>query len=127
MGRQYLGCIGKQDNGQVAVVPGLSQDKHYCPVAIQLFMPRSWDEDFHRRKKARIPDHIHHQSKPEMALQIIRNLKAQGVKFDYIGFEALYGSSFELIESLDQDMLSFIGDVKENVHLFIEKPIFTTP
>jgi SRSO17 transposase len=127
VGRQYLGCIGKQDNGQVAVVGGLSQEHHYCPVDVALFMPESWDEDLLRRNKAKIPDHIHHQTKPQMALQMILDMKRREIPFDYVGFDALYGSSFELIESLDKQEIRFIGDVKQNVHVHLTKPNFVLP
>jgi SRSO17 transposase len=62
VGRQYLGCIGKHDNGQVAVVAGLSSGKYYCPIDVALFMPKSWQDDHIRRKKAKIPENIQHQS-----------------------------------------------------------------
>ncbi len=127
VGRQYLGCIGKHDNGQVAVVAGLSHGKHYCPVDVALFMPESWQDDHQRKKKAKIPDHIHHRTKPQMALQMIRALKQRGVSFDYLGFDALYGSSFELIESLNNEDLPFIGDVRDNVLIYLDEPVFSIP
>ena len=101
VGRQYLGCIGKQDNGQVAVVAGLSQGRHYCPIDERLFMPESWQDDHYRRKKAKIPDHISYQTKPQMALLMVEDLKKRGVGFDYLAFDALYGSSFDFIDSLN--------------------------
>lgn len=125
--RQYLGCIGKHDNGQVAVVAGLSQGKYYCPVNAQLFMPESWQEDHQRRKKAKIPDHIHHKTKPQMALEMVMDMKNRDIHFDYLGFDALYGSSFELIETLDQKGIPFIGDVRDNIKIYLDKPVFTIP
>jgi len=127
VGRQYLGCIGKHDNGQVAVVAGLSQDRHYCPVDVRLFMPESWEDDHQRRRKAKIPDHIHHRTKPQMALQMALDFKRRGIGFDYLGFDALYGSSFDLIETLDKEGISFIGDVKDNVRVYLTKPGFAIP
>src|SRR5690606_2117978 len=38
VGRQYLGCIGTHDNGQVAVASALSVGQFYCPIDIRLFM-----------------------------------------------------------------------------------------
>ena len=127
VGRQYLGCIGKHDNGQVAVVAGLSQGRNYCPVDVGLFMPESWQDDHLRRKKAKIPHHIHHQTKPQMALQMIKDFKQRGTRFDYLGFDALYGSSFDFIESLNNEGLLFIGDVKENVRIYLKEPLFAIP
>ncbi|MBW3545864.1 MAG: IS701 family transposase [Bacteroidetes bacterium] len=127
VGRQYLGCIGKHDNGQVAVVAGLSQGSHYCPIDVQLFMPKKWEDDHERRKKAKIPDYIRHRTKPQMALQMILGLKGRGLDFDYLGFDSLYGSSFELIESLNSEGVLFIGDVKENIRVYLEEPVFAVP
>ena len=127
VGRQYLGCIGKHDNGQVAVVAGLSTGKHYCPVDLSLFMPESWQDDQIRRLKAKVPDHITHQSKPKMALEMIRDLKANNIKFNYVGFDALYGSSFSLIENLDNEGIAFIGDIKENIQISTRPITFTLP
>jgi SRSO17 transposase len=41
VGQQYIGAIGKNDNGQVAVAAGLSSTEFYCPVSMELFMPAS--------------------------------------------------------------------------------------
>jgi len=127
VGRQYLGCIGKQDNGQVAVVSGLSQGHYYSPIDIKLFMPESWQDDHIRRKQAKIPANIMHQSKPQMALEMIKTLQMKGVKFDYVGFDALYGSSIGLLQALDDDGVSFIGDARDNLKVYLNHPCFSIP
>jgi SRSO17 transposase len=127
VGRQYLGSIGKHDNGQVAVVGGLSQGVHYCPVVAELFMPKSWEEDPERRKKAGVPDHVVHRTKPQMALEIILKQREKGTRFDFVGFDALYGSSMAMIDSLEDNGVPFIGDIKENMHVFRENPSFGFP
>jgi len=127
VGRQYLGCLGKQDNGQVAVVAGLSSGAHYCPVDIELFMPQSWQEDINRRLKAKIPCSIAHRSKPEMALTMIEKLKLRSINFNYVGFDALYGSSYPLLKALDKIHVKFIGDVRENINMSLEPITFSLP
>ena len=127
VGRQYLGCLGKQDNGQVAVVAGLSAGNHYSPVAVELFMPKNWEGDIDRRRKAGIPDHIMHRSKPDMALEMILFLRSKGVGFDYVGFDALYGSSTPLISALDIAAIPFIGDVRENIMVYLSEPKISVP
>ena len=127
VGRQYLGSIGKQDNGQVAVVGGLSQGVHYCPIVAELFMPESWEDDTERRKKAGIPDHIRHSTKPEMALKMILKQREKGTHFDFVGFDALYGSSMAIVSSLVANGIYFLGDIKENMHAFLEEPSFGFP
>lgn len=127
VGRQYLGCIGKHDNGQVAVVAGLSSQHHYCPVDVRLFMPESWQEDTVRREKAKIPPNIVHQTKPQIALEMIRRIRDQGIGFDYTVFDTLYGISTAFITALDQEAIPFIGDVKDNMLIYTTPPVFAIP
>jgi SRSO17 transposase len=51
--RQYLGCIGKPDNGQVGGVAALNSEEFYTPIHMELFMPETWQDDADRRSKAR--------------------------------------------------------------------------
>ncbi len=48
---QYLGCLGKTDNGQVMVASGLSKGKQPVPIDMRLFMPKKWEGDDAKRKK----------------------------------------------------------------------------
>ena len=112
--RQYLGCIGKTDNGQVAVSAGLSQAKHYAPIDMQLFMPKEWEDDSVRRKKCNIPEEEKHRSKPEIAKEMIGQALKKGVKFDYVNFDALYGNATFLLEYLIDTQVDFIGDIRSD-------------
>lgn len=112
--RQYLGCIGKTDNGQVAVAAGLSQGIHYTPIDMRLFMPKSWESDSLRRKKCNIPKDQQHHTKPEMAQQIIEQARLKGVKFDYVNFDALYGNATFLLNYLVDNHIDFIGDIRSD-------------
>jgi SRSO17 transposase len=127
VGRQYLGCIGKNDNGQVAVVAGLSQDEFYCPITAELFMPESWNNDNERRDKCGIPESIQHKTKPTMALEMILASKKNNVKFDFVNFDALYGSSIQLLDSLVQNNILFMGDTRENIKVYQQDPLFYYP
>ncbi|WP_322874206.1 IS701 family transposase [Aquimarina sp. ERC-38] len=112
--RQYLGCIGKTDNGQVAVAAGLSQGINYAPIDMRLFMPKEWDCDSLRRDKCNIPKDQKHCSKPEIAWQIIEQAKIKGVAFDYVNFDALYGNATFLLDYLIGARIDFIGDIRSD-------------
>lgn len=114
VGRQYLGCIGKTDNGQVAVAAGLSQGNNYAPVDLRLFMPKEWESDTRRRKKCNIPEDQKHSSKPEMAQKIIEQALSKGIKFDFVNFDALYGNATFLLDYLVDNTIDFIGDIRSN-------------
>ncbi len=127
VGRQYLGCIGKHDNGQVAVVAALSSQDFYTPVDIELFMPQDWQEDHKRRQKANIPEHIQHRTKPEMALAMILKLYKKIKEVEYVVFDALYGSSTELLAELIKNKIPFVGDVRENIIVYLSPPQMKIP
>lgn len=128
VGNQYLGCIGKNDNGQVAVVAALNAGDLYCPVDIELFMPKEWDNDLERRQKAGVPEGKKHESKTVMAVSMIKRLfKKLGARFECVVFDALYTSNPDLLYELMNKNISFIGDVKENIQVFLKEPDWVVP
>lgn len=127
VGRQYLGCIGKHDNGQVAVVAALNSEDFYVPVAVELFMPEDWEEDNERREKANIPTDIKHRSKTQMALSMILKLYKKIKQLEYVVFDALYGSSIELLAELINRKIPFVGDIRENIIVYLTKPEMVIP
>ena len=127
VGRQYLGCIGKQDNGQVGVVAALSSEAFYTPIAMELFMPETWQQDEQRRIKAHIPESILHRPKTTMALEMIIRLYKKIKSLEYVVFDGLYGSSIDLLATLMHKQIPFVGDVKENITVFLSLPSMQIP
>ena len=77
--RQYCGQLGKQDNCQVAVSLSVATHQGSLPVAYRLYLPKDWADDPARRTIAGVPDDIRFQTKPEIALQQMRQALADGV------------------------------------------------
>ncbi len=50
--RQWLGRLGKTDNGQVAVFGALANNRFVSPVDVRLYLPREWTKDPKRCDKA---------------------------------------------------------------------------
>ena len=125
--RQWLGCLGKQDNGQVAVGLVASCQHYYSPIDMRLFMPQNWSEDHQRRKKAKIPDRITYQSKPDIALEMIEKAINNGFKFSWVGFDALYGMNYKLLKTLDQMEVTFMADIRSDARIFFERPNLVVP
>ena len=70
--RQYCGQLGKQDNCQVAVSLSLANRDASLPVAYRLYLPEDWAKDQGLRHKAKIPEKIAFQTKPQIALEQIK-------------------------------------------------------
>ena len=77
--RQYCGQLGKQDNCQVAVSLSVATHQGSLPVAYRLYLPKEWADDAARRDIAGVPDDVRFQTKPEIALQQLRQTLADGV------------------------------------------------
>ena len=89
--RQYCGQLGKQDNCRVAVSLSVSTATFSVPVAYRLYLPESWVGDAARRKKTGVPEKIQFQTKPQMALDQIRQAAEQEVPRGVVLADAAYG------------------------------------
>jgi len=74
--RQYCGQLGKQDNCQVAVSLSVATHQGSLPIAYRLYLPKDWAADPDRRIVAGVPDDIRSRTKPEIALQQMRQALA---------------------------------------------------
>jgi SRSO17 transposase len=128
VGSQYLGSIGKNDNGQVAVTAALSSGTLYCPIGIELFMPKHWMKNLKDRLAAGIPKSKTSESKPTMALSIIQTIfKKRRADLECVVFDALYGSKMDLLHQLIKLKIPFVGDVKGRQSVYLSEPQMKIP
>ena len=71
--RQWLGRLGKVDNGQVGVYMGYASRKEHTLVDDRLYLSREWAKDKARRKKCGVPKHIRYQTRHELALDMLKH------------------------------------------------------
>jgi SRSO17 transposase len=109
--RQYCGQLGKQDNCQVAVSLSLATAGASLPIGWQLYLPEAWAEDGARRKRAKVPEAIGFQTKPEIALGQITSALAEGLAPGVVLADAGYGSSSAFRDGLGELGLDFIVGV----------------
>ena len=89
---QYCGQLGKQANCQVAVTLSIANHHASLPVAYRLYLPQEWAKDVPRREKAGVPKEIRFKTKPEIALEQIRQAYAAGVPRGAVLTDASFGS-----------------------------------
>jgi SRSO17 transposase len=90
--RQYCGQLGKQDNCQVAVSLSVATHQGSLPVAYRLYLPKDWADDPVRRAVSGVPEDIRFQTKPEIALQQMRQARADGVPPAVVLADPAYGN-----------------------------------
>lgn len=69
--RQWIGRLGKVDNGQVGIYMGYVSRKEHALVDMRLYLPKEWAKDRKRRKKCGVPDEIGYQTRHELALAML--------------------------------------------------------
>ena len=108
--RQYCGQLGKQDNCQVAVSLSLASERGSIPIAYQLYLPKDWAADPVRRKTAGVPDDIVFATKPEIALEQMRQAVAAGVPMGVVLTDAGYGDETAFRDGITElGMLYAVG------------------
>jgi len=99
--RQYTGTIGKVTNCQVAVTCQYAERTVAWPVAVRLYLSEDWCADAVRRTKAHIPDDLQFQTKPEIALALLDQAKAWGIRHACITADADYGDNPNFLDGLE--------------------------
>ena len=120
--RQYLGNIGKTDNGQVGVFLAFTQTDRVALVQGRLYLPTGWSDNPARCAKAKIPLYAQcYKTKPQLALEMIVQL-GDTISYDWIGGDGLYGNSPELRYSLHQMGKLFVLDSREDLQVYLQDP-----
>lgn len=88
---QYCGAVGKQANCQISVQLMLSDGWMCVPVAGRLYLPQSWSADPTRRRRAKVPAEVSFATKPQIALDLIRQAVLEGVPKAPVLADAVYG------------------------------------
>ena len=126
--RQYAGVVGKVDNCQVAVHASLGNEKFCSLVGTELFLPEAWTKDKERCDMAGVPElDQEFQTKPELALKLVKRAIGSGIGFDFIGGDGLYGHNAELTRALDALGQFYVLDVHKDELVFLAEPMFSVP
>jgi SRSO17 transposase len=109
---QYCGALGKTANCQVLVSVNAASDRASCPLGWRLFVPKSWDQDEERRRRARIPEEVRHVPKWQLALQIIDQLLEWGLQRRVVQADGGYGDITAFRTGLEERDLEYVVQVK---------------
>jgi SRSO17 transposase len=112
--RQYLGCVGKVENGIVTVHVGVAKGRFQALLDADPYLPASWDADRERCRDAGIPDAVRYRPKWRIALDQLIRLHAQGARFDWLVFDEGYGSKVPFLRVLGLVHQRFVGEVPVN-------------
>lgn len=120
--RQYCGALGKTANCQVAVTLDLGTEESSTPLNWALYLPEQWVNDPVRRKKAGIPEEITFQTKTELALDLIDEVRTWGLQDRLVLTDSGYGDSYEFREGLRSRKLDYVAQVNGELTAWTEDP-----
>lgn len=106
VGRQYIGEIGKTDNGIVAVTTHLYDGKKSLPLDIEIYQHASSLAEGKKDPKF--------QKKPELAIKLIDRSLSRGYRPGIVLIDAGYGNNSLFIKKLEERQLKYLGGVAKN-------------
>jgi SRSO17 transposase len=109
--RQYLGCLGKVDNGVVTVHIGVCKGTFKTLLDADLYLHKEWADDRKRCRAAGIPDTLVFRTKWKIAVEQYDRAKANGLTFDWMTFDEGYGACPGFIFTLADRNQLFVGEV----------------
>ena len=113
VGRQYLGEIGKTDNGIVAVTTHLYDGKKSVPLDIEIYQPASSLAEGKEDKEFK--------KKPEIAIDLIDRSLTRGYRPKIVLIDAGYGNNTNFLKALEERKLKYLGGLAKNRKVIIEK------
>jgi len=126
--RQYCGAPGKKANCQVAVSVHYVSPRGHYPLDLQLYLPDSWLGDTKRLDKAGVPkDQRRSRTKPEIALELLDRVRAEGLPGRRVVADAGYGVSGAFRDGLEQRGLTYVVGVTGDFVVFTEQPRWDRP
>jgi SRSO17 transposase len=108
--RQYCGRLGKVDNCQSGVFIGYASPNGYGLIESQLYMPKAWftPEYAQRRKDSWVPEALEFQTKPQIALSLIQQIRASGLfTARWLCCDTVFGANRDFLAALPEDLHYF--------------------
>jgi SRSO17 transposase len=126
--RQYCGALGKKANCQVAPSVHYVSPKGHYPLDLRLYLPGSWLSDAARLDEAGVPGEERRSlTKPQIALELLDRVRAEGLPGWAVVADAGYGVSREFRDGLAARKLSYLVGVTSDFVVFPQQPRWDPP
>jgi hypothetical protein len=117
--RQWLGSLGKTDNGIVAVTSLWADERVYWPVHVVPYTPAS------RLPKGRTDPAF--QTKPQLAVDLLQAARQAGIGFRAVVADCFYGDNTGFTEALGRASVAYVLAVKPRKGMWAPADELHTP
>ena len=119
--RQYCGATGKIDNCQNGVFLAYASPAGHTLLDERLYLSEPWANDAKRRHEAGVPDDVVFRTKPELALELVRNVGPK-VRHGWVTFDEGYGKDPGFLSGLEELDERYIGEVPKSCRGWLKRP-----
>jgi SRSO17 transposase len=125
--RQYSGTLGKIGNCQIAVSVHAVGQRGTLPLGWRLYLPEDWCADPERRVKAKIPDAVSFQTKPQLAAELCEQAAGWDVPAAPVLADIAYGDDSAFRARVHTLGGEYVVAVSPRVSVYGPETIFTVP
>ena len=112
VGRQYCGSTGKIDNCQTRVYSVLTTGEITLPGNFRLYLPHD-----------KIANKKNHKTKVDLAMDMIREDRKNGILPQWYGADSLYGRAWKLTSYIEDECQSyFVMDTSKDQLIYLSDP-----
>src|SRR3989454_3219294 len=106
--RQYSGSLGKIGNCQIAVSLHAVGERGTLPLGWRLYLPEEWCDDLPRRRKAKVPDAVCFETKPQLAAGLVEQAASWQIPAAPILADCAYGDNTDFRSTLHALELEYV-------------------
>jgi SRSO17 transposase len=125
--RQYSGTLGKIGNCQIAVSLHAVGERGTLPLGWALYLPEEWCSDGGRRRKAKVPEQVVFQTKPQLASALIERASAWEQPAAPILADCAYGDDTAFRTRLHALEREYVLAVSAQISVYGPETTFAVP
>ena len=125
--RQYSGTLGKIGNCQIGVSLHAVSEHATLPLGWALYLPQEWCADPERRRKAKIPEQVTFQTKPQLGVGLVMQAAGWAIDCAPVLGDAAYGENTQLRSELDSSGIEYVLSINPDTTIFAPGAVFAIP
>jgi SRSO17 transposase len=126
IGRQYIGNVGKRENGQVGVYLTYASRHGHGFLDARLYVLEEWFKNPEQCREAGIPKDVVFRTKPELAAGMVETAVRRGVRAQWLTADEAYGDDPSFLDVVDALGLWYVVEVPVDEQVWKDRPEVVT-